>query len=64
MQAVYVVGGVERGMETRRVWDPFPALQPTDCLQAILQLSDPCFPTNKIDITVFTLLRKHVVIFS
>jgi len=64
MQAVCVAGGVEQGTETNRVWDPFPALPPTGCLQAILQLSGPCFPTYKIGITILTLFRKRVVIFG
>lgn len=64
LRAVCVVGGVKHEMETRRVWDPFPALPPTGCLWAIIQLSVPCFPTYKIGVTIFTSFRKHVMIFS
>lgn len=64
MQAVCAAGDVERGRETGRVWDPFPALPPTGCLQAILQLSSSCFLTYKIGVTIFTSFRKHVMILS
>lgn len=64
MQAVCAAGGVERGTETGRVWDPFPALPPTGCLQAIPRLPGPSFPISKIGITIFTSFRKRVMIFS